>query len=196
MFRKILIGIFLLLSTTVEAQQVDFGIKAGVNFSTFNGDGSYDISNRTGYHLGLTGEILISDKFSFQSEVLYSTQGAEVEMVAPARSFEENIKLEYISVPLLAKYYFIPGFSLEVGPQISYLVKAKNEFLHETEDMKDEAEKINVAIAGGLSYKFPVGLVLSGRYNLGLIKAVDDPKRIPDPNWRNRVLQLSVGYKF
>lgn len=52
------------------------GAKAGLNFSNLTGDDA-DLDGRTSFHLGLIAEIMFSEKFGIQPEVLYSAQGAK-----------------------------------------------------------------------------------------------------------------------
>lgn len=209
LMKKILFAAVLFVATTINAQELKFGAKAGVNLATLSDDSPIDISGRTGFHLGFITEIRFSEKFSFQPEVLYSSQGAKTELsVTGLGSSEEDIKLDYVNIPLIAKYYFIPGLALEVGPQVGLLVKAEREFKNDftgelvsgTEDIEEDTKSMDYGVAAGLSYELPWGVFLSGRYNFGLSKVVED---FNDPRdfrkyleWKNRVIQLSVGYKF
>ena len=63
--------------SNVNAQEVKFGAKAGVNFATITGDETSGVDSRTAFHIGGVAEIVISEKFSFQPELLYSGQGAK-----------------------------------------------------------------------------------------------------------------------
>lgn len=116
-----------------QAQEYfNFGVKGGVNFATLTGDDAdeLDAKMKTGFHLGVLAEIMISDKFGIQPEVLYSSQGAKSD-VAMFEEFGGNvdvdIKLDYIAVPVMLKYFVAPGFSLEAGPQFSFLSKSEIE---------------------------------------------------------------------
>jgi len=61
--------------TNVNAQDINFGAKAGVNFASLTGDETDDLDMRTSLHVGIVSEIVISETFSFQPELLYSAQG-------------------------------------------------------------------------------------------------------------------------
>ena len=105
--------------SSMNAQEVNFGIKAGLNLAGLNGSedlDDYDL--RTSFHVGAVAEIGISEKFSFQPELLYSSQGAKAE----ESGFKATIKLDYLNLPLIAKYYVAEGFSVEAGPQIGFLL--------------------------------------------------------------------------
>lgn len=63
---------------TSQAQEMKFGIKAGVNFTDFNIDNDFDYYEmRSSYHFGGVGELILTPKVSVQAELLYSSQGAD-----------------------------------------------------------------------------------------------------------------------
>lgn len=211
MKKMLLIVAIVLYSGTINAQEfVEFGAKAGVNIATLSVNGPWEISNKTGFNLGLIAEIYLVKNFSFQPELLYSTQGYKAELSELGTgNAEETYKLEYVNLPVLAKYYFIPGLSLEVGPQIGFLIKGEREYeihvdaehsgtvVHNgTVDLKDETKVIDFAVVGGLAYELPMGLFFSGRYNLGVSNILKEFEERLERESKNRVLQLSVGYKF
>ena len=172
---------------TVNAQNLSFGAKAGVNFANLKPDLD-DASTRTSFHLGAVAEIGISDKFSVQPELLYSEQGAKDES-----DDDEVVRTNYLTLPILAKYYLTDGLSLEAGPQIGFLLTAEVEDDGDTIDLKDNTKGTDIGFAFGLGYKLDSGLNFGLRYFLGSdINDVDgDSDKIS-----NRVFQLSLGYFF
>ena len=109
--------------TTATAQSIKLGGKIGVNFSdleSVNATGG----NKTGFHVGGLLELRVLDNLALQPELLYSTQGSELDGLG------DQIKNElgYISLPVLAKFYLTKDkLSLELGPQASVLVSERNE---------------------------------------------------------------------
>ena len=197
--------------TTVNAQEVKFGVKAGLNLASITGDETDNLDGRTSFHLGAVAEISISDKFSVQPELLYSTQGAKYEDSESGSGFsyneESTIKLDYINLPIMAKYYVSEGFSIEVGPQIGFLMSAKEDYEYsetidgETfsdsgeEDIKDSVSGIDFGLNLGLGYKLESGLNFGARYNLGLSN-INDFEGSDEFKIQNSVIQVSVGYFF
>ncbi len=133
----------------LSAQEfVKFGAKAGVNFASLGGDDTDDLDMKTGFHLGLVAEIPFGESFAFQPEVLYSSQGAKTEgsetFEGMTASYEGKLNMDYINIPLLAKYYVSPNFNIHAGPQLGFLVKSEVEVEYsfegetetETEDIK------------------------------------------------------------
>lgn len=196
----LLIAIISLLSIGgVQAQEFfNFGVKGGVNFATITGDDAdeLDAKMKTGFHLGVFAEIMISDKFGIQPEVLYSAQGAksEVAFFEEFGNVDVKIKLDYISVPVMLKYFVAPGFSLEAGPQFSFLTKSEIEAEFqgetETEDLEDDTESFDLGGAVGIGYGLPQGFLVQARYVMGFSDVYTDS------DIRNSVIQLSVGWKF
>lgn len=177
MKKILLLAVFTVLGfANVNAQEIKFGAKAGLNFSTVNGSNTNNIDYVTSYHVGVVSEIPIYEKFSFQPELMYSRQGY---------SFNNDvIAMNYLNIPLMGKYYVTKGLSLEAGPQIGFLLSAKNEGVKVTNSFTTFDFGANF----GLGYKLENGLNFSARYNLGITKV--------DTDNRNGVFQVSVGYFF
>lgn len=68
-----------------------------------------DASLLIGFHVGGFAEIKLSDKFVFQPELLYSSQGDKESASFSEDGFTENFdttnKISYLNIPLMAKYY-------------------------------------------------------------------------------------------
>ncbi|WP_138434500.1 porin family protein [Winogradskyella algicola] len=201
--KKLFLAAFAVFAfASVNAQEVKFGAKAGVNLASIGGDAE-DVDARTSFHIGGVAEIVISDKFSVQPELLFSSQGAKSEYTEDFGEFgsfdvEEKIKLNYLNLPVMAKYYVAEGFSLEAGPQIGFLLSADAEVEvdgeSEEEDVKDEFKGIDFGLGFGAGYKLDNGLNFSARYTLGLANIAEDAG--DDFSIQNNVFQISVGYMF
>lgn len=118
--------------SAAQSQELRLGAKAGVNLASIAGDEIDDFNGRIGFHVGALVEIPINKKFSIQPELLYSMHGAAREYsVIPnggyGIKYETNLNLDYINIPIMAKYYIIDGLSFETGPQFGILVSAKEE---------------------------------------------------------------------
>ena len=117
MIKKLWIAVIAIgIAGTVNAQDVKLGAKIGMNVSSVNEKGSNSLDSKTGWVLGATAEVSLTEKFSLQPELLFSQQGGRSE-----GNF--TLDLNYITLPVMAKYYIAKGFSLEAGPQFSFLVK-------------------------------------------------------------------------
>ncbi|WP_318640974.1 porin family protein [Flavobacterium ardleyense] len=209
--KKIILSVAAMLTFGfVNAQEVEFGVKAGVNIASITGDVE-DVSAKIGFHIGGFAEIKISEKFSVQPELLFSTQGAKSEYTYNEGGFTEKstdkLNLNYINIPVMAKLYVAEGFSLEAGPQIGFLMssKTKSDYtitgggmdINESVevDSKEFTNTVDFGLNFGLGYKFTENLSAGARYNLGLSdinKEVDGEAL----SVKNSVIQVSIGYSF
>lgn len=185
--KKVFLVCIFALGTTVslQAQSVKIGVKAGVNFANQTGDArfdgvTFDKEGITSYHAGLVAEIKLLDRFAIQPEILYSTQGANYKNAVG----EFKNELGYISLPVMAKIFLTDSFSIEAGPQASFLLSEKNDF-----DVKD-AKTFEFGVNAGLGYQITDNLFVEGRYGLGLTEASKNA------DVKNSTIQLSVGFLF
>ena len=162
-----------------NAQGVKFGAKAALNIANLTGDVD-DASSLTAFQVGAFAEFKVSEKFAVQPELMYSAQGAD--------SDGEKLNLNYINIPVMAKFYVAKSFNLEVGPQIGFLVSAKSE----GEDIKDFVSSTDFGLNFGAGYDFTENLSAGLRYNLGLSNVNEEG----DGSIKNSVFSVSLGYKF
>ncbi|MBA3985606.1 MAG: PorT family protein [Flavobacteriales bacterium] len=200
------IGLGLLSFFSMQAQEARFGLKGGVNLANIVGD-LENTDTRTSFHVGGVAEIPLAQDFFFGPEILYSSQGTksnETEVVI-GETFTSDItlKLDYITVPLMFKYYVADNFSLDLGPQVGFLISAKQEFETNsagvissgTLDVKDSASGFDYGLNIGLGYRLQNGLFFQGRYNIGLANIYDSPND-DDAKAQNSVIQVSLGFMF
>ena len=204
--------------STALAQDSDFGLKAGVNYSTISANEEVGAEHMLGFHAGLVAEYRLSPRFAIQPELVYSLEGTESAVTMEEEDFffssEQKIKLGYLNLPVMAKFYVTEGLSLQAGPQVGYLLSGKNEYtissnLGEdlemdesgTEDIKDELKNLSLGLNFGLGYEFSK-VFLQARYHLGLTD-INDFEEDPDDEFevvyekiKNSGFQFSVGYKF
>ena len=181
--RLLVTAITILGFAHVNAQNVDFGIKGGLNFANITGDNTSKDNTVTAFNFGAMTEIKISEKFSLQPELLYSGQGYDSGIKS-----EGTIALNYLNIPVIAKYYVTKKLSLEGGPQIGFLLSTKGG----TQDYKNLFKTTDFGVNMGIGYKLDSGLNFGARYVLGLSNIND----VGSATNKNGVFQLSVGYFF
>jgi len=170
-----------------------FSAKGGFNFATATkGAGENPPDARTSIYLGGAVEIpVVKNIFSAQAEVLYSRQGFERNYSYLGEEYQTLYKLDYINIPLLAKYYVLKGFSLEAGPQFSFLINDKiGNSLDDEERKNEEINNFDMGLAAGITFQFNSGLFINGRYNHGFKEIFKDSEG------KNMVIQFGLGYKF
>ena len=170
------------LSTTLQAQSIRFGVKAGANFANQSGDDVPDVDKEgiTSYHAGLVAEVKLLDGFAIQPELLYSTQGASYKNAGE----EFKNELGYLSIPVVAKIGLSKSVNLELGPQASFLLNERKNF-----DPGD-ANTFEFGVVGGLGLNITKNLFVQARYGLGLTEATKDA------DIKNSTIQLSAGFMF
>lgn len=191
-FGLILVGLLIGFPSLQAQEYFKMGGKGGVNIANIVGDHP-DGDLRTSFHLGLVAEMPIFEKLYFGPEVLYSSQGSKAGDV-------ESLKLDYIQIPLMARYYVSQGLNIEAGPQIGFLISSnvESQVVGGNVDLNDYLSNFDFGVNFGLGYKLVNGLFIQGRYNLGLANIWDDLQVgfIEDYKETNTVIQFSLGYMF
>jgi len=165
--------IAVVFTATTYGQGIDFGIKAGANFSTLTD--ATGLKNKTGFHGGIFLGLKFNDKIALQPELLYSQQGAKFD--------SDKIELNYVNVPVVLKYYLIQGLNIQAGPQFGFIVD---------DNLGDAFDKKPVDVSGllGAGYDLPMGLRIDARYHFGFTAIGEDTDS------KNGVFSLALGYSF
>jgi hypothetical protein len=163
---------------TSNAQLFKYGANLGFNASNFKSD-NFSSSTLSRFQGGIMAELKLPILLGVEADLKFSQRGAYI--------LDEGYVLSYMDFPVLAKFYMLNIFSLQVGPQYSHLLSAN----YIDTDVKDELN------SSSFSAVFGVGIDIfkihtSIRYNLGLnnISSVDNT------DIKNDFLQISVGYWF
>lgn len=187
-----------------NAQDVKFGIKAGLNLSSWTGDTQgMNLRPRLGINVGGFAEIRFLDQFSIQPEILYSAQGTRFKNVGATvngQYFKGDIKwnLSYINIPLMFKYTTNNKSYFEAGPQIGFLLSAK----FRGEDIHNLYKSTDFGFNLGCGYNFTENIAVGIRYTIGLTDvndASDEYQDYPDlynASFKNSNFALSLAYKF
>ena len=188
--------LFFLLATVVFTQaamaQFNLGIKSGANITKIDGK-SFKDEFHYGYHLGGFAEIGLGGKLSIQPEVLFNQYQTRVDstfksVYQNAFNFSDNndVKLNYLSIPILASYKLGSALSLQAGPQFGILMNGDKNLL---ENGKEAFDKGEFSMLGGAQLNISK-LRITGRYIVGL-KNISD---LDNQNeWKNQGFQLSLG---
>ncbi|MEO8532458.1 MAG: porin family protein [Flavobacterium sp.] len=175
-----------------NAQETRFGVKGGLNVSTLTGRYEDDTKSLIGFHVGGFAEIKIIKRLAIQPEVLFSTQGAKFDGFGGDKY---DSKLNYLNIPVLAKFFITEKFTVEAGPQIGFLLSAKID----GEDSKDYYKSADFGFNLGAGYNFTDDLSVGIRYTVGLSGVYDtDNEDVDDyiDSSKNSNLALSLAYKF
>lgn len=193
MFKRYLFTfITLLFISNLKAQDVRFGLKGGVNFAKAS-QGDIDNQSVTSFHIGGVMEALYANKIALQPEIIYSEQGFNY----TEANMERALKLSYINVPVMLKYYPWQELFIEAGPQIGFLNTARltttTEGIVKTRSIKEGLRSNDLSLNLGFGFQLKNGWNINARYCYGLTNITD---RLTDDKFKNRVIQVSLGYFF
>ena len=155
--------------SNVNAQEVNFGAKAGVDLASVKAESSgFSASvSESGFYIGAFAEIGISEEFSVQPEVLYVS----------ITDFGQ------VHIPIMAKYGVSEEINILAGPTVSFLT-----------DVPDGISSMNYGIEAGVAYDVTEEIILEARYNIGLANLVEDA-----PSGTSLKLSgifIGAGYRF
>ena len=180
--KKILTILGVFITGSVMAQNISGGIKGGANFTNFTGGDFSGLGKKVlvGFHAG--GYLNFGlGPVAIQPELLVSTGGARFDDI------DDEVKLTYVSIPVMVQFKPGGGFYLEAGPQVGFKI---------SEDVGDEsiddfAKGLDLGVGAGLGYsfgKFGIG----GRYIVGVSKVGDFDSNEIDPDFKNSSIQVGL----
>ncbi|MGV6832325.1 MAG: porin family protein [bacterium] len=184
--KKFIVIALLVVGSTLNAQDIKFGLKAGANLTNITGD-DFDVDPRFSFHGGFVAQISFSDLVSLQPEVIYSSQGFTGEDVV---GNDVTGKLDYILLPIMVDLNLADGFSVQGGPQLGFNVTDKIEIESVAGSGMLDARKLDVNLNLGLQYILNDSLFLQFRYTYGLVNVREEVKG------KNSMTSLSIGYFF
>jgi hypothetical protein len=165
--RITLFATVILLCFQLKAQSVHYGITADINLNTMDAKG---LSSKSliGYNGGAFAIMDINKKWSLQPEVLYTLKNIQkaddfmTYYVNAGNSFATtNISLHYISIPVLLNYRLSKLFTVNAGPEYSFLVYHNDDLLYSG---KSAFKKNEVGINAGVQLAFSPDFNLFGSY--------------------------------
>lgn len=193
-----------------QNQKVKVGLKAGLNLASLTFDeNELNSSDKTGFTGGFMVEIPMTKNFALQPELLYNQQGGKTSFSDPDVNnshYKSTIRLNYLNIPVMLKYYLMQGVSVQAGPQIGILLKANNKYQDnflgyenkESFNLKKYTTGIDTAVNFGLGYQFKDNFYTDIRYNISYANVFKegDSNHFIDNDMKNRVLQITIGYLF
>ena len=218
---KLFLIVIAIMMATDKLFSQEFGIKAGFNSSNMHvvDDGSIvseDFNMRTGFHIGATVEFPLTEMFSLETGLLISTKGVISKELLTEEdmgfNFEYKVNLSplYLDIPVTAKASFDIGGGAKIygvfGPYaaIGLSGKIKQE---ESINGATTSEEIDIEWGSDIESsnfkRMDFGLIMGAGVELnsiqiGLNYSLGLANISPQTNVkiRNRVLGISVGYRF
>lgn len=113
-----------------RSSTVQLGVKAGVNMSSMTSYEPVDLGLKSAP--AFQGGATLSARFGKRtkgSDPGTGPFGAQIELLYIQNSvkndYADNIKLNYLGVPIMLKWYFLPGLNVEGGVMIASLLSSK-----------------------------------------------------------------------
>lgn len=183
--KKVIVASFLVFAgLSSQAQKLEIIPKAGINISKQTIEGISNEKVKVGFQGGVGFNVSTGlGAFSVQPELNFLNKGTKVKVAGG----NADLKLNYLEVPLLAKYSFGPVY-VNAGPSLGLLLdkesKVRNQY-------GEKLKKLDFGVQMGAGLAIPAGpgkVIVDGRYNLGLsnLGKVNDIK--------NRGIMASLGY--
>ncbi|MBN3584458.1 PorT family protein [Algoriphagus aestuarii] len=175
--------LFLILSIGfISTAQAQFGLRAGLNSSNFS-DTNFD--TKMGFHAGAYYKLGVGI-LSIEPGVQFSQKGYEG--TDGTTGDEINERLNYIDVPVLVRFNFLPAVNVFAGPQGSVLI-SRNYDLGGTSSTSTEVVKgYDIGGVVGVGVNLPLGLNVQASYDIGFSNL-----NYFNTDVKNRVLKLSLG---
>jgi len=143
--------------TQLSNAQVDFGLKAGVNYNN-SGEDSFKESSadivdgaeaKTGYHVGLwfRGDIPVLGGLYLRPEIVYTQVKTEFEQAIDS----DDYSFKKLDVPVLVGKKFLGFANVFIGPSFQYILDDEITFNDFT---SDELDKFSVGLQMGAGVEF------------------------------------------
>ena len=160
----------------VNAQDSKFGATAGYQSTTgkVSGGGEDFTSDSSGFFLGVFAEFSVTETFSIQPELQYSSVSDEGESICE------------IIIPLMLKFHVTENFNLMAGPQFDYL----------TEEDVEGIKKLGMGLGLGLGIDISDNVSLGARYSFGFDRLDDMGEDVGDATIKLNILQIGLNYSF
>jgi hypothetical protein len=185
---------FILAGASSLHAQISVGAKGGLNVSNLNGINDmegFEAKALVGFHLGGYVTFNLGRNFAIQPELVYSSQGAKVDVATES----ENLKMNFVNIPVMVRFLTNNGFFVEAGPQIGFRA---GDVTWGDDNLTEDFENSDFSACFGLGFQptksaFGIG----ARYNVGLGK-VADLEDFNEDNFdiKNGVFQLSLYWRL
>ena len=186
---------------TDDRDELKFGIKAGVNFANVydeKGD-EFVADGKAGLAAGAFVSIPLGKLFGIQPEVMYSQKGFKASGSVLGFGYDYKRTSTYLDIPLLLQVKPSSYFTILAGPQFSYLLETKNEFNGASSTVEEEINNENykkgvIGAVVGADFNYE-NFVLGTRFGWDLSKS-DADGNTNAPRYKNKVIQVTLGYRF
>jgi hypothetical protein len=190
----VLAVVCLFAAFSASSQGINLGIKGGATVYKIDGVSFSDEFN-WGYHLGGVAELMWSKNWGIQPEVLFNQSNTKTgysfdtlyRSVNPGTL--KDVKLNFISIPVLLTWRPSPFVSFQAGPNFSVMMSKDRTLL---QDGAEAFKSGSVSLLGGVQLNI-LSFRIYGRYGMGLtnLNNIDTQDK-----WKSRGGQVGVAMMF
>lgn len=176
--KKILLASVLVCFTTIcLAQEVRYGVRGALNVSNldFDPDATFENKHRNGFAFAGFVDYGFSEDLALHTELQWSAEGGK----------DENLRADYIQIPILLKLSTSDRLSFMAGPQIALKTWKDN----------DGFSTFTFSGVVGAEYMITDELFVDARFSYGLTNILDEDD-IPNLEAKNHVMQFGFGIKI
>ena len=184
-------------------ERIQFGLKAGLNFSNIFDSKTEDFTTdpKFGFAGGAFVAIPIGKYLGLQPEILISQKGFKGEGRFLGSEYKFTRTTTYLDIPIQIAFKPSEFFTLVAGPQYSYLLKQKDKFDNtyvinsNEEEFKNENIRKNIlGVVAGIDFNVK-HVIIGARIGWDVSNNNGDGTS-NTPRYRNTWLQGTIGYTF
>lgn len=188
---------------TIKQERILFGLKAGTNYSNvYDTKGeAFDAKGKIGFVAGAFLAVPLGKMIGFQPEILFSQKGFKADGDLFGTSYSLKRTTSYLDIPLLFAVKPVGFLTLLAGPQYSYLMNQKYDFVNASSSIEQEEAFINddirkntLAFLAGVDVNLE-HIVVGARVGWDISNNRGDGSSTT-PRYRNTWIQTTLGYRF
>lgn len=177
------------ISCFAFAQDAGFGLKGGINLSTYKvkiGGFSIAPDRAVKVRVGIFYRKPINDQWSVQFEGLFNGTGFKPQ----SGSGVDKVNLNYLAFPVMFKFHVSEKFNLHAGPELAFLLSAKIDDM----DVGGETKDIDLGLGLGGELSLGDNTALGLRYTFGLINT--DDSGASGVSQKSDNIEIALLFKF
>lgn len=183
------------LAQVSRAQFIKIGPKIGANLVKLSGQ-SFNNEFDLGYYAGAFVELKVGNNWYLQPEVLFNENSlrrtnnfASLYNNLLKPDSLKNIKLQYLSIPMVVGYKIANILSLEAGAQYGIKMNDHSTLL---QNGKEAFKTGDFSVLAGAQIRISK-FRIHARYAIGLNSLNDIDNR---DNWKSQTIQAGIGFVF